>query len=150
MISRIVIKRLSAIRAKKARPTIFSSVCFLSFLPRSLKSPIRNQRPPSRAGIGRTFIQAREMEITAAKKARLVGPALVKAGKSTPIIPTGPETESPTLLICFFPSSLVWLSPLNCLTTPWKIFLMSSPKPSKVLVVIWAVVPIPTKDADQV
>ena len=80
----------------KARETILSSVALSSFFFLALKIAIKSHRPPSNAGIGKTFIHAKETEINAPRKAKLVGPAEVNAGNSTPIIPTGPETESPT------------------------------------------------------
>ena len=87
---------MSINNTRKARDTIFSSISLVNFFLRNLKIAIRSQRPPSSAGIGNTFMQANDTEINAARKAKLDGPAAVKAGNSTPMMPTGPETESPT------------------------------------------------------
>ena len=92
----IVTIRIKTRSTIKARETIFSSISLVNFFFLTLYSAIKNHRPPSSAGIGKTFIHANETEINAARKARFVGPAAVKAGNKTPIIPTGPETESLT------------------------------------------------------
>ena len=77
-----------------------------------------NHRPPSNAGIGNTFIQASDTDIKAVKNAKLVGPAAVNAGNSTPTIPTGPDTESPTDEIASWPFCLTLASGLNNEPTP--------------------------------
>ena len=68
MISKIVITAMRISRKMKALVTMACSRSLLSFLWRSRQIKIINQRPPSRAGIGRTFIQASEMEMIAIKR----------------------------------------------------------------------------------
>jgi len=55
-------------RKRKVVAIIFPSASVESFFLINLEIVIIVQRPPSRAGIGRTFIQAREMEMMAVRK----------------------------------------------------------------------------------
>ena len=74
---------------------------------------IMSHLPPSRAGIGKTFMQAREMEITAIKRKSMVGPEWIRFGKYPPMMPTMPETPSVASEIWFFPCRLILLSGLR-------------------------------------
>ena len=70
----MVISAASTRSAMKAPLTILLSVSGVSGRFRNLKRAMRSQRPPSRAGIGRTFIQASEIEMMAARRRMLVSP----------------------------------------------------------------------------
>ena len=110
---------------------------------------IRSQRPPSSAGIGRTFIQARLTEIRAARKAMSEAEP-TKAGKIVPSIPTIPVTPCPASEICSLPCSRVEESRETWRAAPVMRFQSIFPNPTKVSLVSWAVVPSPTRGADQV
>ena len=148
--SNMVTIAISAKSATKALATIFSSISLVNFFFLALNMAINSQRPPSSAGIGNTFIQAKETESNAAKNAKLAGPAEVNAGNSTPIIPTGPDTESPTEEIASCPFCRTYESGLNCEPTPDIKFQTITPRPLKVSPVSCAVKPTPTIGADQV
>ena len=104
---------------------------------------IKNHLPPSSAGIGKTFIQASDTEIRAARKAKFEGPAAVNDGNKTPIIPTGPVTESPTVLIASLPLSRTFPSKLSCCPTPEIKFQTNCPRPLNVSPVSCKVSPAP-------
>ena len=111
---------------------------------------MRSHRPPSKAGIGSTFIHASDTEISAVRNAKLAGPAEVNAGNNTPIIPTGPDTESPTDEIASCPLCRTFASGLNSDPTPDTKFHSIIPSPLKVSPVICTVNPAPTTGADHV
>ena len=77
-------------------PWIRSSASFVSGLRITRYNAVTNHRPPSSAGIGKTFITASVSEIIAAIINTYVAPAFSAAGKMMPKIASGPATLSPT------------------------------------------------------
>ena len=113
--SNIITTSDRTIKAKNPIAFTFSSFSLVSgFFNIFLKINVKNHLPPSRAGMGKVFIQANVKEIIAAKNKTVTSPDCAACGKITPIIPIGPDTPAPAAFNSADPSLLVSEEVLIC------------------------------------